>query len=259
MVTSYNLSSVIQIWSSRWAPPRDRSDPRRARARGRAIRARRGRRACPPRADHPRYASPSATTTPSRTERTEASRRRRADDITHPTCSLREEGPAMRPLLPAWMLCGLTAARAAVFDVTKYGAKGDNATDDTAGVRAAFAAASRAGGGTVLFPTGKTFLTGPMNVSSHTGEISDFLCGCCCVPVILALVLCVCRGGNRGWRDAIWPCEGRLAYHRPEAGMAAVRQWRRLLSALRSTLLRPDAPAVRVLLEYDQCHGAWRR
>ena len=78
----------------------------------------------------------------------------------------------MRSPLAALLLCGLaaTAARAAVFDVTKYGAKGDNATDDTAGVRAAFAAAKRAGGGTVLFPTGKAFLSGPMNVSSHTGE-----------------------------------------------------------------------------------------
>ena len=79
----------------------------------------------------------------------------------------------MRPLSPAaWLLCGLTAAaRAAVFDVTNYGAKGDNTTDDTAAVRAAFAAARSEGGGTVLFPMGKTILTGPMNVSSHTGEV----------------------------------------------------------------------------------------
>ena len=79
----------------------------------------------------------------------------------------------MKSLLPAWLLCGLpVAARAAgVFDVTTYGAKGDNTTDDTAAVRAAFAAARSAGGGTVLFPMGKTILTGPMNVSSHTGEV----------------------------------------------------------------------------------------
>ena len=83
----------------------------------------------------------------------------------------------MRPLLPAWLLCGFAAtSRAAVFDVTKYGARGDNKTDDTAGIRAAFAAASNVGGGTVLFPAGKTFLTGPMNVSSHTGVGSPTFC-----------------------------------------------------------------------------------
>jgi polygalacturonase len=68
----------------------------------------------------------------------------------------------MRPLSPAWLLCGLAAARAAVFDVINYGAEGDNTTDDTAAVRAAFAAAGSAGGGTVLFPMGKTFRTGPI-------------------------------------------------------------------------------------------------
>ena len=39
-----------------------------------------------------------------------------------------------------------------VFDVTKYGAKGDGKTVDSAAIRAAAAACAAAGGGTLLFP-----------------------------------------------------------------------------------------------------------
>ena len=57
---------------------------------------------------------------------------------------------------------------AAVFDVTRYGAVGDGTTYDTAAVRKAAAAATAADGGTLLFPSPKTFLTGAFNVTSHT-------------------------------------------------------------------------------------------
>jgi hypothetical protein len=41
-----------------------------------------------------------------------------------------------------------------VFDVTKYGAKGDDATDDTKAIRSALGAAVASGGGIVYLPTG---------------------------------------------------------------------------------------------------------
>jgi polygalacturonase len=46
-----------------------------------------------------------------------------------------------------------------IFSVVDYGAKGDGKHDDTKAVHAAFAAAAKASGGTVLFPAGKTYLT----------------------------------------------------------------------------------------------------
>ena len=43
--------------------------------------------------------------------------------------------------------------------VFRYGAKGDGETDDTRAVELAYAACASAGGGTVLFPHGRTFRT----------------------------------------------------------------------------------------------------
>jgi polygalacturonase len=71
-------------------------------------------------------------------------------------------------LLFVGSVLGAAISGGGVFDVTHYGAKGDNSSDDTAAVRAAFAAAKAAGGGNVRFPAGKCFLIGPVNVSSHT-------------------------------------------------------------------------------------------
>ena len=45
---------------------------------------------------------------------------------------------------------------------------GDNKTKDTAAIRAACAALEKAGGGTLLFPRGKVYLTGALNLSSNT-------------------------------------------------------------------------------------------
>eukprot|EP01047_Picozoa_sp_COSAG01_P103133 COSAG01_NODE_32629_length_578_cov_0.822547_2_plen_115_part_01 len=52
-----------------------------------------------------------------------------------------------------------------VCDVTKFGAKGDNRTKDTAALKAAITACS--GGGTVLLRAPGKYLTAPFNLSSH--------------------------------------------------------------------------------------------
>lgn len=50
------------------------------------------------------------------------------------------------------------------FDVTKYGAKGDGLSDDTAAVEAAIQAAAKAGGGQVYLPLGKYRLSHPLRL-----------------------------------------------------------------------------------------------
>jgi polygalacturonase len=53
------------------------------------------------------------------------------------------------------------------FNVTSYGATGDNKTDNTNAIQAALTAAQNAGGGTVVVPSG-TFLAGPIVIGSGT-------------------------------------------------------------------------------------------
>jgi polygalacturonase len=53
------------------------------------------------------------------------------------------------------------------FDVTTYGALGDDKTDNTTALQKALSAASTAGGGTVTVPAG-TYLSGPLTVGSGT-------------------------------------------------------------------------------------------
>ena len=53
------------------------------------------------------------------------------------------------------------------FNVMDYGAVGDGIHKDTAAIVAAVAAVAAAGSGTVLFPSGGRFLTGPFNMTSH--------------------------------------------------------------------------------------------
>lgn len=71
--------------------------------------------------------------------------------------------------LAATLLARSGAGASDVFDVTAYGAVGDGKTYDTVAIRKA-AAALLAGerGGTLLFPAGKTYLTGAFNLSSNT-------------------------------------------------------------------------------------------
>jgi polygalacturonase len=52
------------------------------------------------------------------------------------------------------------------FDVRTYGAKGDGVTPDTAAINRAIAAATTAGGGTVVFPAG-TYVSGSIHLQSN--------------------------------------------------------------------------------------------
>jgi len=61
----------------------------------------------------------------------------------------------------------LPTIAAGTFDVTTYGAVGDDKTDNTTALQKALSAAGTAGGGTVTVPAG-TFLSGPLVVSSGT-------------------------------------------------------------------------------------------
>jgi len=59
-----------------------------------------------------------------------------------------------------------TAAKPSVFDVTKFGARGDGKTLDTPAINRAIEAATAAGGGTVHFPAG-TYLCFSIHVKSN--------------------------------------------------------------------------------------------
>ena len=52
------------------------------------------------------------------------------------------------------------------FDVTRFGAAGDGRTNDAAAIQRAIDAAAQQGG-TVVFPAGRTFLSGPLELKGH--------------------------------------------------------------------------------------------
>jgi polygalacturonase len=52
------------------------------------------------------------------------------------------------------------------FDITRYGARGDGAFDNTSAIRQAIAACTAAGGGRVVVPAGR-FLTGPVHLENN--------------------------------------------------------------------------------------------
>eukprot|EP01043_Picozoa_sp_COSAG02_P010945 COSAG02_NODE_396_length_23126_cov_282.150258_18_plen_280_part_00 len=54
-----------------------------------------------------------------------------------------------------------------VFDVLRHGAVGDGRTDDGAAISSAYTACRAAGGGTVLFRSGHTFISGPIDLACN--------------------------------------------------------------------------------------------
>ena len=54
-----------------------------------------------------------------------------------------------------------------IFNVLDYGAKGDGAADDTAAIQKAVDACAAQGGGQVVLPGGKTFLSGSDHVAQR--------------------------------------------------------------------------------------------
>jgi hypothetical protein len=54
-----------------------------------------------------------------------------------------------------------------VFDVRKFGAKGDGKTDDPKAIQRSIDACSKAGGDVVLLPSPHTFLAGPFDLKSN--------------------------------------------------------------------------------------------
>ena len=77
----------------------------------------------------------------------------------------------MKKLLFACFCLILTACSGtkgtSVFNVLDYGAKGDGKTDDAVAIQKAIDECSLKGGGQVLFPTGYTFLSGPVELKSN--------------------------------------------------------------------------------------------
>lgn len=74
----------------------------------------------------------------------------------------------MRYLFTA--LCCLAASTALFaknYDVTAFGAAGDGRTDDARAIQTAIDRCSAEGGGSVVFPSGRTFLSGPLHMASN--------------------------------------------------------------------------------------------
>ena len=70
-------------------------------------------------------------------------------------------------ILCAYVAGDVRSERAQTFNVKEFGAVGDGKTKDTAAIEKAVAAVKAAGSGTIIFPSGGRFLTGPFNVTSH--------------------------------------------------------------------------------------------
>lgn len=66
----------------------------------------------------------------------------------------------------ALSVCSPAAENSGIFSVLDYGAKGDGTNDDTAAVQQAVDACAANGGGQVILPGGKTFLTGAITLHS---------------------------------------------------------------------------------------------
>lgn len=67
--------------------------------------------------------------------------------------------------MAAWAMTALGAPNEYV--VTDFGARGDGHADDAAAIQQAIDVCSQGGGGSVVFPAGKTFMAGPLRMASN--------------------------------------------------------------------------------------------
>ncbi len=77
-----------------------------------------------------------------------------SSDLHHPADSPRSIG-------------GGQGEKGCLYNVKSYGAKGNGTTDDARAIQKAIDACAAKGGGTVLFPAGHTFLSGPVELKSN--------------------------------------------------------------------------------------------
>ena len=88
---------------------------------------------------------------------------------TQPVPSLFSENLMFKSISLSALALMLTASIsfARTYDVTDYGARGDGRSDDARAIQAAIDRCSSDGGGSVVFPSGKTFLSGPLRMASN--------------------------------------------------------------------------------------------
>lgn len=70
-------------------------------------------------------------------------------------------------LLSIFLLGACHSPQTGIYNIMDYGATGDGETDDASAIQKAINACSEAGGGTVLVPSGHTFLCGPFKLASY--------------------------------------------------------------------------------------------
>lgn len=65
------------------------------------------------------------------------------------------------------MVLAMAGCKETNYNVTNFGARGDGKTDDAAAIQKAIDRCSENGGGTVIFPSSKTFMAGPLHLRSN--------------------------------------------------------------------------------------------
>lgn len=70
------------------------------------------------------------------------------------------------PLLILFLFASCGSSHNSVFDITDFGAEADSSKDNAAAIQKAIDKCSEAGGGTVIIPAGKQFMSGPFQLKS---------------------------------------------------------------------------------------------